>query len=97
MDQADLPSSSAGGVPLVKATQVTTRTELTKEDKENKSTTSQIQEKTFTATTTKTGNGHTCENLGKNDDAMPLVILRWPSRATGCNAGSENGNHSDQY
>lgn len=54
--KAELDDSVASSsVPHVKATQVTTRTALTKEDKETNSTTSQIQEKTFTATTTTTG------------------------------------------
>ena len=48
-------SVSSSSVPHVKATQVTTRTALTKEDKETNSTTSQIEEKTFTATTMTTG------------------------------------------
>lgn len=47
-----MPSSN---VPHVKATQVTTRTALTKEDKETNSKTSQVEEKTFTATTMTTG------------------------------------------
>ena len=54
--QAELPEElNATNVPHVKATQVTTRTALTKEDKETNSTTSQIEEKTFTATTMTSG------------------------------------------
>lgn len=64
---------SSGNVPHVKATQVTTRTALTKEDKETNSTTSQIEEKTFTATTMTTG--HRQEQRVVTQEVRTATIL----------------------
>lgn len=72
--QSDLPDEvSSGSVPHVKATQVTTRTALTKEDKETNSTTSQIEEKTFTATTMTTG--HRQEQRVVTQEVRTATIL----------------------
>lgn len=72
--QADLPDDiSAGNLPHVKATQVTTRTALTKEDRETNSTTSQIEEKTFTATTMTTG--HRQEQRVVTQEVRTATIL----------------------
>lgn len=57
----------------MKATQVTTRTALTKEDKETNSTTSQIEEKTFTATTMTTG--HRQEQRVVTQEVRTATIL----------------------
>uniref|UniRef100_A0A0P4YUC1 Moesin/ezrin/radixin homolog 1 n=1 Tax=Daphnia magna TaxID=35525 RepID=A0A0P4YUC1_9CRUS len=75
---ADLPDELSSGshahnVPHVKATQVTTRTALTKEDKETNSTTSQIEEKTFTATTMTTG--HRQEQRVVTQEVRTATIL----------------------
>ncbi len=75
--KADLPDELSTGnthnVPHVKATQVTTRTALTKEDKETNSTTSQIEEKTFTATTMTTG--HRQEQRVVTQEVRTATIL----------------------
>jgi hypothetical protein len=75
--KADLPDELTSGnthnVPHVKATQVTTRTALTKEDKETNSTTSQIEEKTFTATTMTTG--HRQEQRVVTQEVRTATIL----------------------
>jgi len=64
---------SASNVPHVKATQVTTRTALTKEDKDKNSTTSQIEEKTFTATTMTTA--HRQEQRVVTQEVRTATIL----------------------
>ncbi|XP_057373641.1 protein 4.1 homolog isoform X3 [Daphnia carinata] len=78
VNKADLPDELSSGshahnVPHVKATQVTTRTALTKEDKETNSTTSQIEEKTFTATTMTTG--HRQEQRVVTQEVRTATIL----------------------
>ena len=74
--QAELPedlTATGSAVPHVKATQVTTRTALTKEDKEKNSTTSQIEEKTFTATTMTTA--HRQEQRVVTQEVRTATIL----------------------
>ena len=69
----ELVAGPASSVPHVKATQVTTRTALTKEDKDKNSTTSQIEEKTFTATTRTTA--HRQEQRVVTQEVRTATIL----------------------
>lgn len=70
--------SEKGNVPHVTATQVTTRTALMKEDKESNSTTSQVEEKTVTATTMTTA--HKQEQRVVTQQVRTATILTNPEQ-----------------